>query len=383
MSVWQGLGINVIIFLAGLQAIPQEYYDAASVDGAARWSRFRHVTLPLLTPSMFFTGILSLIGSFQVFDQVYILARPGKPTEATITLVYFIYESGFKFFRMGEAAAASWILFLIVAVLTRHLLPLAAALGALPVTTPGSQAAAVTLAPNAASAGAARPADGHPPQPPDGALRPAHRRRPADDGPLLLDADHVAQDARRGVRGAAARASRPGAHWENYATMWNALPGRDVRDVLPQLAQARAAQHGGPARDLLDGRLRVRGDPVPRPRPAVRAPARHADHPDPGRARPELRPVAQPAQPVQRERQLLRHPGAAVGRRVAGRRVRDVPAAPVLPGRPRRSSPTRHASTARTRGRSSAGSTCRSPGRRSRRSRSSPSCGPGTTCSTR
>ncbi len=118
MSIWQGLGINVIIFLAGLQAIPQEYYDAASVDGAAKWSRFRHVTLPMLTPSIFFTGILSLIGSFQVFDQVYILARPGKPTEATITLVYFIYESGFKFFRMGEAAAASWILFLIVAVLT-------------------------------------------------------------------------------------------------------------------------------------------------------------------------------------------------------------------------------------------------------------------------
>ena len=118
MSIWQGLGINVIVFLAGLQAIPQEYYDAASVDGAARWSRFRHVTLPLLTPSIFFTGILSLIGSFQVVDQVYILARPGKPTEATITLVYFIYESGFKFFRMGEAAAASWILFLIVAVLS-------------------------------------------------------------------------------------------------------------------------------------------------------------------------------------------------------------------------------------------------------------------------
>jgi multiple sugar transport system permease protein len=118
MSIWQGLGINVIIFLAGLQAIPQEYYDAASVDGAARWARFRSVTLPLLTPSLFFTGILSLIGSFQIFDQVYILARPGKPTEATITLVYFIYESGFKFFRMGEAAAASWILFLIVAVLT-------------------------------------------------------------------------------------------------------------------------------------------------------------------------------------------------------------------------------------------------------------------------
>jgi multiple sugar transport system permease protein len=118
MSVWQGLGTSVIIFLAGLQAIPQEYYDAAAVDGAGRWARLRSVTLPLLTPSIFFTGILSLIGAFQVFDQVYVLARPGKPTEATVTLVYFIYENGFKNFKMGYAAAASWILFLIVAVLT-------------------------------------------------------------------------------------------------------------------------------------------------------------------------------------------------------------------------------------------------------------------------
>ena len=118
MSVWQGLGTNVIIFLAGLQAVPQEYYDAASVDGAGRGARFRNVTLPLLTPSIFFTGILALIGSFQVFDQVYVLARPGKPTDATVTLVYFIYENGFKNFKMGYASAASWILFVIVAVLT-------------------------------------------------------------------------------------------------------------------------------------------------------------------------------------------------------------------------------------------------------------------------
>ena len=118
MSVWQGLGVSVIIFLAGLQSIPQEYLDAASVDGAGRWSRFRHITLPLLTPSLFFTGILGIIGSLQVFDQVYILARPGKPTEATITLVYFIYEEGFRFFRMGSASAAAWVLFLIAAGLT-------------------------------------------------------------------------------------------------------------------------------------------------------------------------------------------------------------------------------------------------------------------------
>jgi multiple sugar transport system permease protein len=118
MSIWQGLPANVIIFLAGLQGIPAEYYDAASVDGAGRRSRFRHVTLPLLTPSMFFTGILALIGSFQVFDQVYVMANPGKPSEATITLVYFIYENGFRNFKMGYASAASWVLFLIVAAFT-------------------------------------------------------------------------------------------------------------------------------------------------------------------------------------------------------------------------------------------------------------------------
>lgn len=118
MSIWQGLGVNIIIFLAGLQAIPREYLDAAGVDGAGRWARFRHVTLPLLTPSIFFTGILSLIGALQVFDQVYVLARPAKPTNDTITLVYYIYDEGFSFFRMGRASAASWILFLIAAALT-------------------------------------------------------------------------------------------------------------------------------------------------------------------------------------------------------------------------------------------------------------------------
>ncbi|TME84028.1 MAG: sugar ABC transporter permease [Chloroflexi bacterium] len=118
MSVWQGLGTTVIIFLAGLQAIPQEYLDAASVDGAGAWARFRNVTLPLLTPSIFFTGILALIDSFQVFDQIYVLARPGRPSDATVTLVYTIYENGFQNFKMGYAAAAAWILFLIVAVLT-------------------------------------------------------------------------------------------------------------------------------------------------------------------------------------------------------------------------------------------------------------------------
>lgn len=117
LSIWHGLGTNIIIFLAGLQAIPSDLLDAASVDGAGRWARFRNVVLPLLTPSIFFTGVLSLIGSFQVFDEIFVLSRP-RATDATITVVYFIYENGFKFFKMGYATAASWILFLIIAFFT-------------------------------------------------------------------------------------------------------------------------------------------------------------------------------------------------------------------------------------------------------------------------
>ena len=106
MCTWQELPANVIIFLAGLQGIPSEYYDAVSVDGAGRSARFRYVTLPLLTPSISSPESWRSSESFQVFDQVYVMANPGKPGGATITLVYFIYESGFRNFHMGLASAA-------------------------------------------------------------------------------------------------------------------------------------------------------------------------------------------------------------------------------------------------------------------------------------
>ena len=113
--------------------------------------------------------------------------------------------------------------------------------------------------------------------------------------------------------------------------------------------------------------------------PLFAPPPGDADHPVPGRPRPELHPLPAPAAPIQHERQLDRHAGAAVGRRVPRRRVRDVPAPPVLPGDPARARPTPRASTGRIRGRSTATSTCRWPSPPSRRSRSSRSCGPGTT----
>lgn len=113
MSIWKSTGFNMVIYLAGLNGIPDSLYEAAQIDGANDWQRFRFITLPLLSPTTFFALAVSLIGSFQVFDQIYIMTR-GGPADATRTLVYYIYETGFQYFRMGKASAAAWILFLIV-----------------------------------------------------------------------------------------------------------------------------------------------------------------------------------------------------------------------------------------------------------------------------
>ena len=110
VSVWKGLGWNMLIYLAGLQGIPEHLKEAAAIDGAGRWQTFRSITLPLLAPTTFFIFVTSLIGAFQVFDQVYVMTG-GGPANATTTLVHQIYNAAFRAFDMGYAAAMSFVLF--------------------------------------------------------------------------------------------------------------------------------------------------------------------------------------------------------------------------------------------------------------------------------
>ena len=117
MSVWKGFGYNMVLFLAGLQGVPEHLYDAAKVDGAGPWRRFRDVTLPMLSPTTFFVVIISIIGSFQVFDQALVMTA-GGPGTATTTLVLYIYQQGFQSYYMGYAASIAWVLFAAVFLFT-------------------------------------------------------------------------------------------------------------------------------------------------------------------------------------------------------------------------------------------------------------------------
>jgi multiple sugar transport system permease protein len=116
MSLW-GVGPTTIIFLAGLQDIPQHLYEAAEIDGANRWQRTWNVTLPLLTPTIFFNLVIGLIGAFQVFAQVYIISE-GGPLWSTLFFVLYLYNQGFLYFKMGYASALAVVLFLIILILT-------------------------------------------------------------------------------------------------------------------------------------------------------------------------------------------------------------------------------------------------------------------------
>jgi multiple sugar transport system permease protein len=116
-SAWKDIGFTMVIFLAGLQSIPEEYYEAASLDGAGRWSRFRNITFPLLSPASFFVVVISLINNVQVFDQVWVMTQ-GGPAGSTSVVVQQIVQNAFSFGRMGYAAAMSWVLFAIILVVT-------------------------------------------------------------------------------------------------------------------------------------------------------------------------------------------------------------------------------------------------------------------------
>jgi multiple sugar transport system permease protein len=116
-DVWRACGYLMVIYLAGLQGIPDVLYEAAQIDGASRWQSMRYITLPLITPTAFFAVIISLIGASQVFDNVWVLTG-GGPGDATRLIVLYIYEVGFKRYEMGYAAALSLTLFLVLIVLT-------------------------------------------------------------------------------------------------------------------------------------------------------------------------------------------------------------------------------------------------------------------------
>ncbi|MBI4559153.1 MAG: sugar ABC transporter permease [Candidatus Hydrogenedentes bacterium] len=116
MSLW-GLGGSMIVNLAGLQSIPNIYYEAAHIDGAGAFSRFWHITLPLLSPTVFFNLIMGIIGSFQVFTQGFVMTG-GGPNNATRFYVLYTYQNAFEFFRMGYASALAWVLFVIILIFT-------------------------------------------------------------------------------------------------------------------------------------------------------------------------------------------------------------------------------------------------------------------------
>ncbi len=117
LNVWSTSGYFMIAFLAALQSVPKSLYEAAEMDGAGSWGRFWHVTVPGVRPTTFFVMTLGLIGAFQVFDQIYVMSN-GGPVNATTTVSYYIYNSAFKYFRFGYAAAASMVLFAIILIFT-------------------------------------------------------------------------------------------------------------------------------------------------------------------------------------------------------------------------------------------------------------------------
>jgi len=113
MAVWKNFGFNMIIFVAGLQSIPERLYEAARLDGAPAWQQFRLVTLPMLAPTFLFVAVITMVGYFQLFAEPYVMTQ-GGPADSTLSVVLLMYEEGFRWWNMGYAAAVAFVLFAII-----------------------------------------------------------------------------------------------------------------------------------------------------------------------------------------------------------------------------------------------------------------------------
>lgn len=117
MAVWKSFGYNMLIFIAGLQAIPEDLYDAAEIDGASAVRRFFSITLPMLAPTLVFVSVITMIGYFQLFAEPYVMTQ-GGPLRSTTSVVLLMYEEGFRWWRMGNAAAIAFVLFIVILLAT-------------------------------------------------------------------------------------------------------------------------------------------------------------------------------------------------------------------------------------------------------------------------
>jgi multiple sugar transport system permease protein len=120
-AVWKNFGYNMIIFLAGLQAIPEDLYEAARIDGASWWKQLTHVTLPMLGPVLLLVSILTMAGYFQLFAEPYVITQ-GGPLQSTVSVLYMMYDEGFKWWNLGNASAVAFLLFLLMTATTSGLL---------------------------------------------------------------------------------------------------------------------------------------------------------------------------------------------------------------------------------------------------------------------
>ena len=117
MSIWGGIGFTMVVYLAGLQAIPEELYEAAKVDGAGPWARLRHITIPMLRPTTLFLAVVGIIFAFQQFTQIFVMTH-GGPVDKTTTMLYYVYQAAFVYYDMGYASTLAFALFLMLVVFT-------------------------------------------------------------------------------------------------------------------------------------------------------------------------------------------------------------------------------------------------------------------------